>query len=176
MPIVAAALLALMTPAEVPKAPAKDLFLHIARAPGVEVRFADYHYQAALFEAMQKGDSAVPEATRNWVVARVVLETRPLTLDGARLGVGNYGLVLWPNLDGKGMMVEMRQIDMRELYPDLNAIAPAPKGETVYKGPARFEASSEMASRLTIALEGKDGGFVLTLHYGTQVLRLAFTR
>jgi len=137
MKTMAAALLALALPAQAPMEPAKDLFMHSAQAPGIEIRFVDYHWQPALFEAMEKGGSSIPEAQRNWVVARVILDARPLTLGSSRLPVGNYGLVLWPNLDGTGMAVEMRRIDMREVYPDVNAIAPAPRGETLYKGPAK---------------------------------------
>jgi len=51
---IAVALLALAFPTQVPKEPAKDLFLHGVKAPGLEVRFVDYHWQPALFEAMEK--------------------------------------------------------------------------------------------------------------------------
>src|SRR5512137_2702188 len=142
MTTLALALLALSLPVQVPKEPAKDLFMHSARAPGLELRFVDYHWQPALFEAMEKGTRVNPLATRNWVVARVILDMRPMTLEGVRLPVANYALALWPNLDGKGMAVEMRRVDMRDVFPDVNAIAPAPKGETYYKGPARFETVS----------------------------------
>ena len=81
----------------------------------------------------------------------MILDARPLTLEGVKLPVGNYALALWPNLDGKGMAVEMRQVDMREVYPDLNAMAPAPKGETVYKGPARFETGARSRPRFDVA-------------------------
>src|SRR5262249_29098360 len=97
------AVLALLLPgqAQVPKEPAKDLFLRSAKVPGVEIRFVDYHWQPAIFEAMASGKGDVPEAKRNWVVVRVILDARPLTLEGKRLAVGNYALALWPNLDGK---------------------------------------------------------------------------
>jgi hypothetical protein len=170
------AALALTIPAQVPKEPAKDLFMHSATVPGVEIRFVDYHWQPAIFEAMEKGTGAIPEATRNWVVVRVILDSRPLTLDGARLPVGNYALALWPNLDGKGMAVEMRRVDMREVYPNVNAIAPAPRGETIYKGPARFETVSPSAPRLDVALAEGTGTVVLTLRYGDRRLSLTFTR
>ena len=75
----ALAVLALLIPAQVPREPAKDLFLHSAQAPGMEIRFVDYHWQPAIFEAMEKGNGAVPEATRNWVIVRVILTSRPLT-------------------------------------------------------------------------------------------------
>ncbi len=176
MTTLAPALLALLLPAQVPKEPAKNLFMHSAKAPGVEVRFVDYHWQPAIFEAMEKGTGAVPEATRNWVVVRVILDARPLTLEGVRLPVGNYALALWPNLDGKGMAVEMRRVDMREVYPKLNAMAPAPRGETIYKGPARFEAASPSAPRFDASLTEGEGTVVLTLSYGDRRLPLTLTR
>ena len=172
----ALAVLALALPGQVPKEPAKDLFLHFEKAPGVEVRFVDYHWQPALFEAMEKGTRDIPEATRNWVVARVMIQTRPFTLGEARLGVGSYAFTLWPNLDGKGMAVEMRRVDMRDVFPNLNAMAPAPRGETYYKGPARFETASPPADRLEVAVTEGEGTVVLTLRYGDRRLSLTLTR
>jgi hypothetical protein len=169
------ALMALLVPLQVPKEPAKDLFMHSAKVPGVEVRWVDYHWQSAIFEAMEKGTRAIPEATRNWVVVRLILDDRPLTIEGVKVPVGNYALALWPNLDGKGMAVEIRRVDMRELYPNLNAIAPAPKGETIYKGPARFETGAPM-SRFEAALAEGNGKVALSLHYGDRTLTLTFTR
>jgi len=138
MATIALAVLSVLLPAQVPKEPAKDLSMHFEKAPGVEVRFVDYHWQPALFEAMEKGTRAIPDATRNWVVARVMIETRPLTLGGVRMPVGSYALTLCPNLDGKGMAVEMRRMDIRDVFPNLNAIATAPAGQTHYKEPACF--------------------------------------
>lgn len=177
MKTMAAALLALALPVQTQMQPAKDLFMHSAKAPGVEIRFVDYHWHPALFEAMEKGSSTIPEAKRNWVLARVILDDRPLTLETTRLAVGNYALALWPNLDGKGMAVEMRRVDMREVYPDVNAIAPAPRGETVYKGPAKFAAGNALASRLDVALGSEDPAkLTLTVSYGDRRLVLTFVR
>ena len=176
MTTMALAVLALAIPAQVPKEPAKDLLMHFEKAPGVEVRFVDYHWQPVLFEAMERGTRAIPEATRNWVVARVMIETRPLTLGGVRMPVGSYAFTLWPNLDGKGMAVEMRRVDMRIVFPNLNAIAPAPRGETIYKGPARFETVSPPADRLEVAVTEGQGTVVLTLTYGDRRLALTLTR
>jgi hypothetical protein len=167
--------MALLIPLQVPKEPAKDLFMHSATVPGVEIRWVDYHWQPAIFEAMEKGTRTIPEAMRNWVVVRLILDDRPLTLDGVKVPVGNYALALWPNLDGKGMAVEIRRVDMRELYPNLNAMAPAPRGETIYKGPARFEAGPS-ASRFEAALTEGKGTVVLTLRYGDRSLPLTLTR
>ncbi len=172
----ALALAALVLPTQIPKEPAKDLFMHFLKAPGIEVRFVDYHWQPALFDAMEKGTTTVPEARRNWVMARIVLDQRPLTLEGTRLPVGNYGLAWWPNLDGKGMAIEMRRVDMRDVFPNVNAIAPAPKGETIYKGPAKFEKTSPLAPRFDATL-GEEGGTVtLTIRYGDRRLLVPLVR
>jgi hypothetical protein len=170
------ALLALAFPTQIPKEPAKDLFMHFLKAPGVEVRFVDYHWQPALFDAMEKGTTTVPEARRNWVIARVTLDQRPLRIHGKPMPVGTYALTWWPNLDGKGMAIEMRRVDMREVFPNLNAIAPAPRGETIYKGPAPFETVSPLAPRFDATL-GEEGGTVtLTIRYGDRRLLLPLVR
>jgi hypothetical protein len=173
-----ALMLALLLPvqAAVPKEPAKDLFLRSDSVPGVELRFVDYHWQPVLFEAMASGKGDVPEARRNWVYARVILDDRPLTLEGKRLAVGNYGVALWPNLDGKGMQVEVRRVDMRDVFPDINAMAPVPRGETAYKGPAKFETQSPLQERLSVTLKEEEGKVLLTLLYGDRRLPLTFTR
>ena len=170
-----AALFGLALQAQVPKEPAKDLFLRSAKAPGVEIRFVDYHWQPALFEAMASGKGDVPEAKRNWVVVRMVLDMRPMTLEGKRLPVGNFGIALWPNLDGNGMQVEVRQVDMRDVFPNLNAMGPVPRGETMYKGPVRFETESPVAERLDTKLTEEGGGIVITVRYGDRRFSLKLT-
>jgi hypothetical protein len=172
----ALALLALVFPTQIPKEPAKDLFLHFLKAPGVEVRFVDYHWQPALFDAMEKGTPAVPEARRNWVIARVSIDQRPLRIHGQQMPVGTYALAWWPNLEGKGMAIEMRRVDMREVLPNVNAIAPAPRGETIYKGPAQFETVSPLAPRFDATL-GEEGGTVtLAIRYGDRRLLVPLVR
>ncbi len=172
----ALALLALAFPTQIPKEPAKDLSMHFLKAPGLEVRFVDYHWQPALFDAMEKGTPTVPEARRNWVIARVTLDQRPLRIHGKVMAVGTYALAWWPNLDGKGMAIEMRRVDMRDVFPDVNAIAPAPRGETIYKGPAPFETASPLAPRFDATL-GEEGGTVtLTIRYGDRRLLVPLVR
>lgn len=173
---IALAVLALVLPGQVPKEPAKDLSLHFEKAPGIEVRAVDYHWQPVLFEAMEKGRRDIPEATRNWVVARVMVETRPFTLGGVKMAVGSYAFTLWPNLDGKGMAVEMRRVDMRDVFPDVNAIAPAPRGETIYKGPAPFETVSPLAPRFDATLAEEGGTVTLTVRYGDRRLLVPLVR
>lgn len=167
--------LALALAAQTPMQPAADLSLHSSTLPGIEMRFVDFHWQPALFEAMEKGGSSIPEAQRNWVLARIIT-TVPLSIGDTKVPVGNYALALWPNLDGKGMAIELRSVDMRELYPNVNAIAPAPPGDTVYKAPAKFEPLSPAAPRLDLALADNAGKVALTVRYGNRRLALTFTR
>jgi hypothetical protein len=74
------------------------------------------------------------------------------------------------------MAVEMRRVDMRDVFPNLDAMAPAPRGETIYKGPARFETVSPPADRLEVAVTEGEGTVVLTLRYGDRRLSLTLTR
>ena len=173
---VALVLLALTLPVQVPKEPAKDLFLHFLKAPGLEVRFVDYHWNQTLFDAMEKGDPNVPEATRNWVIARVTIDQRPLRIHGQQMAVGTYALAWWPNLDGKGMAIEMRRVDMRDVFPTVNAIAPAPKGETIYRGPAQFEKASPLVERFDATLAEEGGTVTLTIRYGDRRLLVPLVR
>ena len=83
---------------------------------------------------------------------------------------------LWPNLEGKGMEIEMRRVDMREVYPDVNAIAPAPRGETLYRGPAKFETTSPLAERFDATLTPGEGIVTLIIRYGDRRLALPFVR
>src|SRR5262245_48417628 len=83
--------------------PAVDLSLHTSRLPGLEVRFVDYHWQPALFAAMEQAPSAAAEPRRDWVLARVSIEPSPLKIDDVALPPGSYALSLFPNVDGKGM-------------------------------------------------------------------------
>jgi hypothetical protein len=155
-----------------PREPAKDLFMHFERAPGVEVRYVDYHWKPQLFAEMESGKGSDPLAKRNWIYARLVLEARPMTLETARLPVGNFAVAFWPNLDGKGMSVEVRQVDMREVLPNVNAIGPLPRGETWYKGPAQFETVAEVVDRMKVTVTERNGEVTLTLHYGNRRLPL----
>lgn len=154
--------------------PATDLSLHTDKQPGIEMRFVDFHWRPELFEAMEKGGSTMPEANRNWMLARIVTET-PFTLAGTKVPAGNYALALWPNLDGKGLAIELRKVDMGTIV-ERNAMAPAPKGETIYKAPARFETTTETAARLDVRLTAGDKAVNLEVLYGNHRLPLTFAR
>jgi hypothetical protein len=154
--------------------PATDLTLHTIKQPGIELRFVDFHWRPELFEAMEKGGGTIPEAQRNWMLARIVT-TEPFKVGGTRVRAGNYALALWPNLDGRGLALELRDVDMRTVL-EPNVIAPAPNGKTIYKGPARFETTPDTAPRLDIQLIEGAGVVSVAVRYGNRKLSLAFTR
>ena len=74
------------------------------------------------------------------------------------------------------MQVEARRVDMRDVFPNLNAMAPVPRGETIYRGPAPFETQSPLQERLSVTLTESEGKVVVTLIYGDRRLPLTFTR
>jgi hypothetical protein len=154
--------------------PAADLSVHSVRKPGFEMRFVDFHWRPELFEAMEKGGSALPEAQRNWMLARIVT-TAPFTLEGTKVPAANYALALWPNLDGKGLALELRRVDMRDVLVR-DVIAPAPEGTTVYKAPARFETTTDTVPRLALQVGEGEGSLSLEVRYGNRRLPLTFVR
>jgi hypothetical protein len=154
--------------------PASDLSVHSAKLPGIELRFVDWHWRPDLFAEMEKGGGKTPEAKRNWLLFRLVNDNR-LTFEKTRLEASNYALALWPNLDGKGMMFELRRIDMR-LVMEPNAFAPLPDGTTVWKGPAKFETVPDTAERLSISIAEDAGKVNVTIHYGNRKALVSFSR
>jgi hypothetical protein len=74
------------------------------------------------------------------------------------------------------MEVEMRRVDMRDVFPNLNAIAPAPRGETIYRGPANFETVSPLVERLAVDVADAGGVVVMALRYGDRRLALKLAR
>lgn len=75
---------------------------------------------------------------------------------GKTLPVGPSLLILNPARAGEGPTLELRSVDMREVFVDMNVIAEPPPGETYCQAPAAFRKVDTMAGRLEITLtEGK---------------------
>jgi hypothetical protein len=156
--------------------PASDLSLRSEKVQGIEVRYADWHWWPDLFAQMEKGGGTTPEAKRNWMLFRLVNQSA-LTLEGKVVPASNYGLAVWPNLDGKGMMFELRRVDMRDVYiKGLNVFGPLPEGTTIWKGPANFETVSDTAERCSISLAEDSGKVNVTIRYGNRRAVLTFAR
>lgn len=150
--------------------------IQTANLPGVELRFLDFRWDPALFAAFETGSGELPAAKRSWAIGRIVLHDRSLMLGKVKLRQGTTQLViLHPNLDKRGMSIELRRIDMRdEIFNDRNVVALPPPGETLYKAPARFETISETRERMTLTLAESAGNVQLGTHYGNRRLVLDF--
>jgi hypothetical protein len=154
--------------------PATDLSVHTEKLPSIEVRFVDWHWRPELFAEMETGKGKTPEAKRNWGLFRMMSDA-PMTFQGKSLTASNYGFALWPNLDGKGMMFELRRIDMRRVL-EPNAFAALPEGDTMWKGPATFETVPDIAERLSVSLADDAGKVNVTIRYGNRRAVVTFTR
>jgi hypothetical protein len=145
--------------------------LKIITAADVKVRYLNFKWDEAAFAALEKGGGT---ATRSWALARI-LTPQPLEVDGKPVTGGSL-LILNPASGGSPMTLEIRVVDMRDIFTDFNVIAEPPAGETVYKEPADFGKVEEVAERLTLDLKEVDGTFTLSIHYGNRKAVIEATR
>jgi hypothetical protein len=150
-------------------------FVKFAKAPGLEVRYLDFRWDEEAFTALEQGGSH-PAAQRSWVLARILLQTDPLKWNGKTIPVGPVILVLNPRKGSAAPTLEMRYIDMREVFVDMNVIAEPPEGETYQKGPASFVKVESVAPRLSVSVEEKGTGFDLSVHYGNRKATIRLDR
>lgn len=147
--------------------------LKIITAGDVKIRYLNFKWDEEAFAALEKGSGA-PAAARSWALARI-LTPEPLELDGKPITGGSL-LVLNPARGDTPMTFEVRVIDMRDVFTDMNVVAEPPPGETVYKEPAEFETVDGVADRLTLDLQEADGNYTLAIHYGNRKAVLKATR
>jgi hypothetical protein len=147
------------------------------KVPGMEVRYLDFKWDPAVWDGLEKGGSTNPVTKRSWAIARIVLYERALKIGDAPLRAGtNALLVLNPNLDGKGLTLEIRRVDMRDdVFQKINVVAEPPPGETIYKAPVSFETVGTTADRMTMTLAEAEGKVHLGVHFGNRSLKLEFT-
>ncbi len=156
-------------PANAPK------YVKYAKAPGVEVRYLDFRWDEEAFTALEKGGSH-PAAQRSWVLARLMLQMEPLKWNGKTIPVGPVILVLNPAKGSAGPTLELRYIDMREVFVDMNVIAEPPAGETYQKAPAAFVTVDSVAQRLEVTVAEKGKAYELSVHYGNRKATISLTR
>jgi len=150
-------------------------FVKTLTAPGLEVRYLDFLWDAAAFDALENG-GAHPAARRSWVLARLMLTHDPLRWQGTLIPVGPALLVLNPARGKAGSTLELRYIDMREVFVDMNVIAEPPEGETYQKVPAAFKKVDGIAPNLTLSLQEKGGTYDLGVQYGNNTATVTLTR
>ena len=140
---------------------------------GVKVRYLDFKWDEEAFEALEKGGNTYG-AQRSWAIARLY-PSKPIIVDGKRLSAGNL-LILNPAQGDRPMTLEVRVIDMREVFKDGNVIAEPPEGQTIHIEPADFKTVDALVERLKISLSEGDGTLKLSIHYGDRVATMEFER
>ncbi|HJS56868.1 MAG TPA: hypothetical protein VKA01_02085 [Vicinamibacteria bacterium] len=160
--------------AQAPQPTPTPLAVVYEKVPGVELRFVNYRWRPEIFGPMEKGGSGPVESKRPWAFARIVNDV-PLKVGERTLPVGHGLLVFHPNLDGSGMSLEVRSIDMRRVV-DLNVLAVPPAGDTYYKAPLVLEATPEVEPRMVMTLDEAAGMIVLHFRYGDRRFSWSFSR
>jgi hypothetical protein len=145
------------------------------QAPGVDVRYLDFRWDEEAFATLEKGGTH-PAGQRSWVLARLLLQQEPLKWNGKTIPVGPSLLVLNPAKGGSGPTLELRKVDLRDVFVDMNVVAEPPEGETYQKAPATFKKADSTAARLDVALQEKAGSYDLTVHYGDRKATITLTR
>ena len=148
-------------------------FLKSVRAPDVEVRFVDFGWSPEAFAAMETGGSH-PAAKRSWMLALVRLQ-RGMRFGGKPMLIGPVVLILNPKQGDAPFSVELRDIDMRDLYFQNNVIGAPPAGKTIAVLPAHFETVPETKDRLEITAAPSGNDTVLTVHYGNRKTTVTLT-
>jgi hypothetical protein len=137
------------------------------QAPGLDVRYLDFRWDQDAFASLTKG-GAHPVGRRSWAVARLLVTMDPFKCAGKLVPVGPALLILNPAEGNAGATLELRSIDMRDVFVDMNVIAEPPPGDTYYKVPAVFRKVTTTATRLNMTLAQSGSGLDLTLQYGDQ--------
>jgi hypothetical protein len=150
-------------------------FVKTAKAPGLEVRFLDFKWDPEAFETLEKGGSH-PVGRRSWVLGRLLSLTNPFKCAGNVVPVGTSLLILNPARGDKGPTLELRYIDMRDVFTDLNVIAEPPPGDKFCEGAAGFRKVDAVAERLEMtAKDGKDA-ITLGVHIGDRMTEFKLVR
>lgn len=150
-------------------------YVKSVKVPGLDVRYLDFKWDAEAFNTLEKGGSH-PVGRRSWVLARLLVTLDPFRCDGKIIPVGPSLLILNPARAGAGPTLEVRYIDLREVFTNLNVIAEPPPGETYYQAPAAFHKVDRTVGRLELTLTEGKGTIDVITHYGDQEARITLVR
>ncbi len=150
-------------------------FVRSVQAPGVDVRYLDFRWDPDAFAAIEKGGPS-PVGRRSWVLARLLLQEAPLHWKGRTIPVGPSLLILNPAQGSAGPTLELRDVDMRDIFVDMNVIAEPPPGFTYGKAPAVFSKTPDTAARLDVSLGERGNLLDLKIHYGDRQATITLTR
>jgi hypothetical protein len=145
------------------------------KVPGLELRYVDFKWDEAAFDALEKGGTH-PAAGRSWVLARLTLPLDPLKWNGKAIPVGSSLLILNPARAGAGPTLEIRSVDMREVFTKMNVIAEPPEGITYGKAPAVFGKVGTVAPRLEVTVNEQERALDVGVHYGDRAASVRLDR
>jgi hypothetical protein len=145
------------------------------KAGGVEVRYLDFKWDPEAFATLEKGGTH-PAGRRSWVLARLLLQESALKWKGKWIPVGPSLLVLNPARGTAGPTFEVRAVDMREIFVNMNVVAEPPEGETYQSAPASFQEVSSVAPLLEVSLHERAGALDLSVHYGNREATITLDR
>ena len=151
-------------------------FVKTLKAPRLEVRYLDFGWNPEAFATLEKGGDN-PVGRRSWALARLQLPWNILKWEGKIIPVGTSLLILNPKTkDTAGPTFEVRKIDMRDVFSDLNVIAEPPPGETLGVVPAAFGQADTTAERLEMSLTDKTQTIEIAIHYGDRLATVVLAR
>ena len=113
-------------------------------------------------------------ARRSWMLALLRLQ-RGMRFGGKPVLIGASLLILNPKQGNTPFNIELRDIDMRDLYFQANVIGTPPKGQTIGVMPAHFETVPETKQRLEITAAAAGNDTVITVHYGNRKTTVTLT-
>jgi hypothetical protein len=157
------------------ESPNRPHYVKSTKVPGLEVRFLDFKWDAEAFATLEKG-GLHPVGRRSWVLARLLTTTNPFRCAGKVIPVGPSLLILNPAQAGSGPTLELRHIDMREVFVNMNVVAEPPPGETYWQAPASFRKVAALAPRLEVTLDEGQGTIDVVVHYGDRETRTQLVR
>jgi len=162
-------------PTAAQESPNRPHYVKSVKVPGLEVRFLDFKWDPEVFATLEKGGPH-PVGRRSWVLARLLATTNPFRCDGKVIPVGPSLLILNPAQAGAGPTLELRSIDMREVFVNMNVIAVPPPGATYWQAPASFRHVAAKTDRLDVALAEEGGRIDVIVHYGDRETRTTLVR
>jgi hypothetical protein len=170
-----ALLVTLGRPTIAQESPNKPHYVKSVKVPGLEVRFLDFKWDPEVFQTLERGGPH-PVGRRSWVLARLLATTNPFRCEGKVIPVGPSLLILNPSQGGAAPTLELRSIDMREVFVNMNVIAIPPPGATYWQAPASFRKVAAVADRLEVTLAEADGSIDILVHYGDRETHTTLVR
>jgi hypothetical protein len=145
------------------------------KVPGLEVRYLDFRWDEQAFKTLQSGGPH-PVGQRSWVLARFMVTTDPFKCEGKLIPVGPSLLIVNPSKGGAPATLELRSVDMREVFVDMNVVAEPPAGETYYQAPAVWRVVGTRTPRLEMAATEGPGTILIAAHYGDRETGITLNR